>query len=349
MLSDEELKQIKEELDNCKNPVFLYDNDADGLCSFLLLYKYKGEGKGYRHQKNVTDEIEAENIKRMQPDKIFILDVPANKITQDFIDLLKVPVVHIEHHIVVNKLKNIKTFNPTIKNEKDDPATSVICHNVVKDNLWLAAVGCVGDWRLGKETDEFAKQNPDLLNPEIKDPGKALFDTKLGKLAQIINFSLKGKSSDVKKNIFLLQKIKYPHDILGQNTEEGRKLYNHYLIINKEYKSLYDRAVKHAEKDKILLFVYEEGAISLSSELSNELVYRFPKKIVIVARKKKGVVDAELRVSVRSVTSEIRTKLIKALEGVDGTGGGHAMACGATIKEKDFDKFLEQFKAQLNI
>jgi hypothetical protein len=30
----------------CQRPIFLFHDDADGLCSFLLLYRYKKEGKG---------------------------------------------------------------------------------------------------------------------------------------------------------------------------------------------------------------------------------------------------------------------------------------------------------------
>ena len=347
MLTKTQLDEIKNELDNCSNPVFLYDNDADGLCSFLLFYKYKGEGKGFRHPKNITDEIEMENIKRMGPDKVFILDVPASKITQDFIDGLKVPVIHVEHHITENKLKKIKTFNPTIKKKSDNPPTSSICYNVVKENLWIAAIGTVSDWQLTKETKQFAKEYPDLLNPKMKDPAEAKFESKIGLVGRIINFVLKGKSADVRKSINNLMKIKDPYEILEQKTNEGKWIFKRYNEIDKSYKALYERAIKHVTKDNLLYFPYEEEDISFSAEISNELVYRYPKKVVFVARKKKGIYEAEMRCSIRSATTEIRSKLLKALEGVDGHGGGHPRACGASIKAKDFDKFLEQFKEQI--
>jgi nanoRNase/pAp phosphatase (c-di-AMP/oligoRNAs hydrolase) len=34
---------------------------------------------------------------------------------------------------------------------------------------------------------------------------------------------------------------------------------------------------------------------------------------------------------------------LKALEGLEGFGGGHEKACGANIKLKDFDMFVERF------
>jgi len=346
MLSKTQLKEIKEELDNCSNPVFLYDNDTDGVTSFLLFYKYKKAGHGYRHQKHMTDEIELGNIKRMNPDKLFILDVPAGKITQDFIDGLKIPVIHVEHHLTDNKLKGVKTFNPTIKNKKDDTPTSTLCYNVVKQNLWLCAAGTIADWHITKETKEFAKKYPDLLDYKIKDQAKALFETKIGLLAKIIDFILKGPSFEVRKYLYALMKVNSPEEILEQTTKEGKEIYSYYKKINDEYESLLQRAVKNAGKDKLLLFEYQASETSFTGELSNELLYRYPDKIILIARRnnKENDVDAEIRCSVRSGTHEVRSKLIKALKGINGMGGGHARAVGATIRASDFDRFVEQFR-----
>ena len=348
MLTKKELIQIKEELDNCENPVFLYDNDTDGVTSFLLFYKYKGAGHGYRHQKHVTDEIELGNIKRMKPDKLFILDVPASKITQDFVDEMKIPVIHVEHHQVDHELKGVKTFNPVIKNKKDETPTSMLCYNVVKQNLWLAVAGTIADWHITKETIDFGKKYPNLLNPKIKNPGEALFDTKIGLLAKIIDFILKGPSYEVRKCVNLLTKINDPKEILEQTTKEGKEIYSQYKRINDEYESLYKRAVKNVTKDKIIYFMYQANDMSFTGELSNELLYRYPKKIILIARRtNQEDVNARVVCSIRSGSFEIRTKLIKALEGIDGKGGGHANAVGANISANDFDRFVEQFKALL--
>ncbi len=346
MLTKKKLIQIKEELDNCENPVFLYDNDTDGITSFLLLYKYKKAGHGYRHQKHTTDEIELGNIKRMNPDKLFILDVPANKITQDFVDELKIPVIHIEHHIIGNELKRVKTFNPTVKNKKDATPTSMLCYNVVKQNLWLATTGTIADWHITKETKEFAKEYPDLLDAKIKNPAKALFETKIGLLAKIIDFILKGPSSEVRKCVHALTKINSPEEILEQTTREGKEIYSYYKKINNEYESLLQRAVKNVTKDGLLIFNYQASDTSFTGELSNELLYRYPDKIVLIARRnnKESDIDAEIRCSIRSGKHEVRTKLAKALEGINGNGGGHARAVGATIRASDFDRFVEQFR-----
>ena len=46
MLTNKQIEEIKEHLEKAQNPLFFYDNDADGLCSFLLLRRYLGRGKG---------------------------------------------------------------------------------------------------------------------------------------------------------------------------------------------------------------------------------------------------------------------------------------------------------------
>jgi len=37
MLSNEQFEEIRNHLERAQNPVFFFDNDADGLSSFLLL------------------------------------------------------------------------------------------------------------------------------------------------------------------------------------------------------------------------------------------------------------------------------------------------------------------------
>jgi nanoRNase/pAp phosphatase (c-di-AMP/oligoRNAs hydrolase) len=77
--------------------------------------------------------------------------------------------------------------------------------------------------------------------------------------------------------------------------------------------------------------------------LSNELLFLYPNKIIIVAREKSD----ELMLSIRSSDVNVEDILSKSLEGVNGYGGGHNNACGACIKSDNFDVFFEQFKSNL--
>ena len=46
MLTTKEIKLLQEELATAKCPLYFYDDDPDGLCSFLLLYRIHREGRG---------------------------------------------------------------------------------------------------------------------------------------------------------------------------------------------------------------------------------------------------------------------------------------------------------------
>ena len=84
--------------------------------------------------------------------------------------------------------------------------------------------------------------------------------------------------------------------------------------------------------------------MSFTSDLSNELLYRFPDKIIIVGRMK----DEDVRMSIRSKDTLIPPLLEKCLSGLEGYGGGHEHACGANIKETDFDEFIKRMVKNLD-
>ncbi len=340
MLPLKKLKELKKELDDCRNPMFIFDKDTDGVCSYLLFYKYKGEGYGIPRLTKKLDSQILKKVDELKPDKIFLLDTATNFITEEFLEGINVPIIQVDHHLDDHPMKGIKIFNPRLFDKKDGSPTSTICYQVVKQNLWISAVGSIFDWCLGKEVKEFAKKNPDIIDPKIKKVEKARFDTKLGELCVIINFLLKGKTNEVKKNVRDLQDIKDPKELLEQNTALGKELHNRYMKMYKQYKALYEEAESKMTKDKFFFFKYNlAGDEGFSADLSTELHARHPDKVVFVCKEK----DGDMRCSIRA-SFNIRDKLMKALEGIQGTGGGHEVAVGATIKNEDFDLFLERFK-----
>jgi nanoRNase/pAp phosphatase (c-di-AMP/oligoRNAs hydrolase) len=153
---------------------------------------------------------------------------------------------------------------------------------------------------------------------------------------------LKGQTSEVTRCVKILTRINSPEEILDQTTSQGKYLYHHYDNVNQKYEELIQSAKKKATKSKLLLFYYNENKWSFTSDLANELMYMFPNKIILIARKK----SEEMKCSLRS-SSVISGALEKALVGINGYGGGHPQACGAVIKEQDWDRFLKQFKEEI--
>ena len=100
---------------------------------------------------------------------------------------------------------------------------------------------------------------------------------------------------------------------------------------------------KNIGKEKILVYTYSDDKMSFTGDLANELLYKFPDKVIIVGRKK----NDEVRMSIRSRGIVIPQILEKSLSGLEGYGGGHEYACGANVKQDDFNEFIKRMKANL--
>ncbi|MBS3176759.1 DHH family phosphoesterase [Candidatus Woesearchaeota archaeon] len=339
-------KHIKEEIDECAKPLFFFDNDPDGLTSFLLLYRYKKEGHGVviKTRPRITTEF-VRKVNEYEPDKIFILDIA--QVDQEFLDQVNVPVVWIDHHPVERREK-VLHLNPRLSGETPVP-TSYMCYQAVRQDLWIAMIGSIADWYVPDFKDQFCEHYPGLADPILKEPAEYLFTTKLGELIRIFSFNLKGSTTDALKSIKIMSRISSPEEILEQQTGQGKFLYKKYERIEKDYQALKKVAIaqeKKTKKDPFLVFIYEEDNISLTKDLSNELLYLFPKKIIVLGRRKSGEIKCSLRCS---GTYKLNIALEKALMGIQGYGGGHDYACGCCIKEEEFPSFLENFKKALDL
>ncbi len=341
MLTDAEVTQLREELATSRNPLFFYDDDPDGLCAFLLLYRMHHEGRSViiKTAPKITLQF-LHKVEENNPDKIFVLDVPLME--QEFVDKVKRPIFWIDHH-QPQQLQKVHYFNPCVKKPEEYTPTTRLAYQISanSNDLWLAAIGCLGDWHMPDFMDEFIQKYPHLL-PKKVDLEDAVYTQPIGKLVRIFSFLLKGATSDVNKCVKVLTRIKTPDEILQQTTSPGKYLYKHFENVNQNYIPLIEKAKKAAGKSKLLLFDYSEQKWSFTSDLANELATLFPQKVILITRQKSG----EMKCSLRS-RKPISGTLEKALVGIEGYGGGHPLACGAVIKEHDWEKFLEQFKEEI--
>ena len=339
MLTKKEISFIRKELAAAKNPLFIYDDDPDGLSSFLIMYKLHREGHGMVNKMSPKIDIRfMRKVDELNPDKIFVLDVPM--IDQEFVDKAKRPIFHIDHHNPHN-LKKVHYYNPRIKDKDAYIPTSRMAYQVNPKELWIATVGCLADYHMPDFIEKFIEKYPHLL-PKKTTISDAVYNYPVGKLVRIFSFLLKGPFSEVKKSIKILTRIKTPDEILDCKTSQGKYVYKRFERINKRYESLLKQTKKHVTRSKILLFPYSENQWSFTADLSNELSAKYPKKVVIIARKKGNEMKCSLRAK-----SRIDLALKQALVGINGYGGGHPNACGAVINEEDWDRFLKNFKEEL--
>lgn len=341
--SSADIKRFRKAVSSASRPLILFDDDCDGLTSFIMLYRAIGDGRGLPVKKSPkVGSMFIRKVEEFGPDIIFILDKP--KVSEEFFENVRVPIVWLDHHEPQEiKHKHVDYFNPRVADDKDNRPTSYWVNEFVgkENDLWLAAIGAVGDWFVPDFLKQVKKRWPELLPKKWKTIGDLYLDTKLGDLILIVSLLLKGTVAESLTNIKTLLRIEDPFEILDQSTPRGKYVWRRYERLARDYRSLRDRAVAAGKKQrgKYLLFLYHDD-MSFTKELSNELLLRFPKKIIILGRQSTG----EVKASFRSSGPPIDKAIAKALDGVRGHGGGHTHACGSCIIEDDWETFLKQFK-----
>ena len=342
MLTQKEILEFRELLNTAQNPLFLFDNDTDGLSAFLLLRRLAGKGKGVVI-KSFPDlnESYTRKLYEFNPDYVFVLDKPL--IAKEFIDTalsLGIKVVWLDHH-PLQEHEGVFYFNPLASEPATNEPTSYWAYQIAgrKNDAWLAMLGCIGDWFLPEFSQEFHKQYQDIFS-DVKTAAQALYETPLGKIAKILSFALKDRTTNVVRMIKFLIEVKDLHELLDENSKT-RTMYKRFREINGKYSKLLEKAKSFA-KGKLLFFQYS-GDLSISGELANELFYNFPDKTVAIAYIK----GSDAQISLRS-KQDIREKTAIAIQGIEGRSGGHKNACAAKVPVSDLPKFRENLEKELN-
>lgn len=342
MLTKKQIKEVREHLHRAQNPLFFFDNDQDGLCSFLLLQRYIGRGKGVPIKSFPELTVDYfRKIRELNPDYIFILDKPL--VSKEFfqeVRQINLPVVWMDHHEIQMEIpKFVNCYHSFSKKSESAEAVSAFCYQISqkKEDLWIAVIGCISDAFLPDFYLDFKKAYPDLSI----DSEKVLdiyFESGLGKIAQILGAGLKDKTSNVIAMLKFLMKVRTPYEIL-EESNKNYLMHKRFSEINEKYRKFLEKAEMFGKSsDKILFFQYG-GDLSISSDLANALTWKFPEKIIVVGY----VSGAKVNISVRG--KKVKEITLKAIEGFEGaTGGGHDDAVGAKIRIEDLEKFKERLE-----
>lgn len=345
MISKEEIKTIQNILEKVQNPVYLFDDDPDGLCSFTLLYKHlqKGHGIIVKNSPEVKSNIFGDKIDGYNPDCIIILDKPM--VEEEFLDHFNCPIIWIDHHEPQNpKQKHVTYANPLNHSKENTPTSRQVWEIVKKanpENLWIATTGCVGDWFYPKDMiKELKKVYPSLI-VKGKTAPECLFTEDIGIIVKTIYFNLKGKMSDVQTAFKVFTRIEEPDEIIKGSTPKGKLLKKQFDSINKEYVKIKQNVLDLVTDNLFVTGIIPQRKYSFSSELSNEIFFMYPKKIIIVGRSSSGSTKGSIRTSYDINLPDI---VHEAIVGLDGYGGGHKQAVGFCVKDEDFDMFINKVK-----
>lgn len=339
----EQLQDFRERVLAAERPLFFFDDDGDGLCSYLLCFRARG-GDGYGTRVHGSATVTSDFLRKVEenkPDLIVILDKPY--VEQEFLDGVACPVLWLDHHEPQTMQgAHLTYYNPRIADDADNRCTTHwVYHALGKpEDLWIGAVGCVGDWQITDVAQAFHKQDPELL-PAVATAPQALFDTPFGELARVFQFNLKGDARDVRTAIKIFTRVETHTELLEHKTPRAKLLWKRYEKINREYHRLLAQVRASASDEPILTHIFDDLPISLISELSNQMIHEYPDKIIFLARRHGG----DHKLSIRSAGTPVAPSVKKALErsGARGNAGGHTLACGGKIPDDDFPKFYEAF------
>ena len=151
MLSQEQIAEIREHLEKAQNPVFFFDNDIDGLMSFVILRRYLGRGKGVAIKSfPELDKSYIHKAEEFNSDYIIILDKPI--VSNEFLEEAKqrnLPILWIDHHEIDSSYTgdNLSYYNPIFSHNKSSEPTSYIVYKISarKEDLWFAMAGSISD------------------------------------------------------------------------------------------------------------------------------------------------------------------------------------------------------------
>ncbi len=339
MIPDALLAKARQMLERAARPLFLHDDDCDGVSCFVMCSQFCKDGTGACVKQSPTlSKMYLRKVEECGPDLIVILDKP--DVEEEFFKGVSQPVLWIDHHQprtdLVARYPNVTYLNPRVFEDADNRPTSYWTYLITRTNLWIATIGSVADWHLPDYLGEFNERYPDLLPKKYARVEDLYLDTPIGEIIKVIQFNLKGTTTDVRKSILTLTRIESPYEILMQSTPRGRFLWKKYRKLAAGYERHMEQARAAAKAPgKMLLYAYDDPDQTYTSELSNELLIRYPERVILVAR----LHDGKRKCSVRSHGVELPAKIAVALQGLDGRGGGHTNACGVVVAEKDWDMF----------
>jgi len=344
MLSLDQLKEIRGHLENSQNPLFFFDNDVDGLCSFLILRRSIGRGKGVaiKSYPELSDEY-LRKIDELNPDSIFILDKA--EVSRKFIERVNeknLPIIWIDHHETKTPKEFVnKTYyyNPFPASEP----TTYIAYKVYerKEDMWIAMIGCIGEVFMPEFAREFEKENPELFNSKLS-AFEALHKTEIGKLVLMLNFGQMDTTTNVINLIKYLFKANNVYDILEENTYT-KQLHKRYSELSEFYNKQIKKAEESFDKNSPILFLSYSGETSMSSIIAGKLLFNHPDKLIVVAFTRPDKVNISIR---GENAKKITQKVVERIKGL--TGGGHEQATGMMVPIDKFEKFKEEIESITN-
>ncbi len=348
MLSEKQVLELREHLARAQNPIFYYDNDCDGLCSFVLLRRFLGRGKGVsvRSFPDLNKDY-ARKARELNADYVFVLDKPV--LSQEFVEAISnmgLPLVWIDHHDLPvqdfeKEFDNLSVYNPT-RNKgmtKSNEPVTYLAYIISgrEEDVWIAVMGCIADHYLPDFVSVFEKRYPEMWG-DFNGAFDAYYGSEIGRIARALNFGLKDSITHVVQLQNFLISCQHPREVLSE-VPGNYSFRKKYIGVEQKCDGFVKKAASKLHNN-IIFFSYS-GDLSISSDISNVLSYRYRDAYIAVAYINGNIVNISLR------GKDVRLILERVLLLVPGSGGGHDDAVGARVGASDLARFQEVFEQEV--
>ena len=331
------IKFLKE-IEEGDNVIVICHNDADGICSAVLLNKYlksKDIDTDFIVQPMPVDENLVGRLKSYFPKNIIIVDIAIDQQLSLIKNLNKMAnVAVIDHHQIENDLNKIGVvhYNPRFEDKNVYQSASYCTYKIcsklmdMKKWLWVTGVGMVADYALGDSKDLVKKLSQKYGTEE-------LYETILGTLTDIITYTKATRKVYLTKIIDIIDEMEKPEDIY--EIKEGKKMVEAYEIVKQEITNIINEAKRDNKPDYLLHEM--ESDYNLRSPISTKLSEIFEGKFIGIYQK----IGSKYKLSARNQSDDANVAKIlkKATRGLKASAGGHKNAAGATIDEKNWQEF----------
>jgi single-stranded DNA-specific DHH superfamily exonuclease len=330
------LKDLKEKED----VIIIFNNDADGITSCAMIMKYLSTKKIKPYIISQPMPPDKNLMKRIQlslPKKVIFLDMAIDQ-ESSIIKRLKgfSSILVVDHHKVFMDLneEGVVHYNPRFDEGDVYKSTAYLTYKILSEimsmenNLWIAAVGMIGDYNLENSKDlvEMIKKKYNIND---------LHDSFLAKISHMIEAARSAKALTCEEITEKFIIAKDYEDLLILD-----ELVKPYEEIQKEIEKIKEDFEKNAEITGNLMLYNIKSKYNLSSAISTIVSGRHKNKIVIVYEKKGNKIKMSARNQGKNFDLDYILK--KATKGMRASAGGHKMAAGAVIEEKDWDLFKKR-------
>lgn len=241
----------------------------------------------------------------------------------------------IDHHIGEDlNGESVVFINPRLEKKDLYQSSSYISYKFfskmvdIEDVEWLAVVGAIADYSL--------KDCSDLLLKYAKTKNREnIWKTKFGMTANMINSTIHKFGIDETFKIIL--SLKNVEDIF-----KNKKILEAHKEFLVELKKTEKEFWKNAETRGDLLFSVIKAEGRLGSTLSSQLSTKYPEKLIVIARKRKGAYGINARWQKPKIGVDYLMKKACDIE-----GGGHPAAGGGSVR--NIKKFKETLLKELGI